>query len=146
MCSPVTSSALKTTTSSGSSALPWGHPWLHQPPVFMGGLEAQLPASSPVPVSQETWKRFIDDIFLLWTGTPEDLDVLQTHQLFSSHYQVHHRLLHRSTALPGHPDQLRRRLPQNGHPNQNHIFPRLPPQQPHVTRTMWSATSPTASS
>ena len=45
----------------------------------MGGLEAQLPASSPVPVSQETWKRFIDDIFLLWTGTPEDLDMLFDH-------------------------------------------------------------------
>ena len=79
MCSPVTSSALKTTTSSRSSALPWGHPWLHQPPVFMGWLEAQLLASSPVPISQETWKRFIDDIFLLWTGTPEDLGVLFKH-------------------------------------------------------------------
>ena len=40
-------------------------------------LDAQLRASSPVPVSQDTWKRFIDDIFLLriWK-------VLRTHQLF----------------------------------------------------------------
>ena len=36
-------------------------------------------ASSPVPVSQDTWKRFIDDIFLTWTGTPEDLDVFFEH-------------------------------------------------------------------
>ena len=36
------------------------------PNLFMGWLEAQLLASSPVPVSQDTWKRFIDDIFLLW--------------------------------------------------------------------------------
>ena len=47
--------------------------------LFMGWLEAQLLASSPVPVSQDTWKRFIDDIFLLWTGTPEDLDVFFEH-------------------------------------------------------------------
>ena len=47
--------------------------------LFMGWLEAQLLASSPVPVSQDTRKRFIDDIFLLWTGTPEDLDVFFDH-------------------------------------------------------------------
>ena len=35
--------------------------------LFMGWLEAQVLASSPAPVSQDTWKRFIDDIFLLWT-------------------------------------------------------------------------------
>ena len=46
--------------------------------LFMGGLEAQLLASSPVPVSQDTGKRFID-IFLLWTGTPEHLDVFFDH-------------------------------------------------------------------
>ena len=45
----------------------------------MGWLEAQLLASIPVPVSQGTWKRFIDDIFLLWTGTPENLDVFFEH-------------------------------------------------------------------
>ena len=47
--------------------------------LFMGWLEAQLLASSPVSVSQDTWKRFIDDIFLLWMGTPEDLDVFFEH-------------------------------------------------------------------
>ena len=30
-------------------------------------------------VSQDTGKRFIDDIFLLWTGTPEDLNVFFDH-------------------------------------------------------------------
>ena len=28
---------------------------------------------------QDTWKRFIDDIFFLWTRTPEDLDVFFQH-------------------------------------------------------------------
>ena len=47
--------------------------------LFMGWLEAQLLATCPVPVSQDTWKCFIDDIFLLWTGTPEGLDVFFEH-------------------------------------------------------------------
>ena len=47
--------------------------------LFMGWLEAQLLATCPVPVSQDTWKCFIDDIFLLWTGTPEGLYVFFEH-------------------------------------------------------------------
>ena len=50
--------------------------------LFKGWLEAQLLASSPVPVSQNTWKCFIDDIFFLWTGSPEDLDVFFEHNSF----------------------------------------------------------------
>jgi hypothetical protein len=43
--------------------------------LFMGMLEERLLNQSPVPVNKEFWKRFIDDIFMLWMGSPEDLDV-----------------------------------------------------------------------
>ncbi|KAL8585967.1 hypothetical protein ACOMHN_059403 [Nucella lapillus] len=41
--------------------------------LFMGWLEQQLLKKSPVPINIDTWKRFIDDIFLLWTGSEEEL-------------------------------------------------------------------------
>ena len=37
--------------------------------LFMGRLEAQL--INQAPESIHTWKRFIDDIFIIWTGTTE---------------------------------------------------------------------------
>jgi hypothetical protein len=44
--------------------------------LFMGWLEEQLLEKSPVHLKteRETWKRFIDDIFMLWTSSEEDLD------------------------------------------------------------------------
>ena len=47
--------------------------------LFMGWLEAQLLTNSPVPVQEEMWRRFIDDIFLLWTGTEDELDQFFSH-------------------------------------------------------------------
>ena len=42
--------------------------------LFMGWLESRLLEESPVHIDADRWKRFIDDIFILWTGTQEDLD------------------------------------------------------------------------
>ncbi|KAL8584170.1 hypothetical protein ACOMHN_034856 [Nucella lapillus] len=42
--------------------------------LFMAWLEERLLDSSPVPVSAEFWGRFIDDIFVLWRHSDEDLE------------------------------------------------------------------------
>ena len=42
--------------------------------LFMGWLEKNMLSQSPVYIDEKVWKRFIDDIFLLWTGTEADLD------------------------------------------------------------------------
>jgi hypothetical protein len=47
--------------------------------LFMGMLEERLLDQSPVPVNREFWKRFIDDILMLWMGSSEDLDVFIDH-------------------------------------------------------------------
>ena len=41
--------------------------------LFMGWLEERILADSPVHIDKDFWKRFIDDIILLWTGTDEQL-------------------------------------------------------------------------
>lgn len=47
--------------------------------LFMGMLEERLLDQSPVPVNREFWKRFIDDILMLWMGSQEELDVFIDH-------------------------------------------------------------------
>ena len=42
--------------------------------LFMGLLESQILDQSPIKINIETWKRFIDDIFILWLGTEQDID------------------------------------------------------------------------
>ena len=42
--------------------------------LFMGWLEARLLDDSPVPIHKDFWKRYIDDIFLLWQGKADDLN------------------------------------------------------------------------
>ena len=67
--------------------------------LFKGWLEAHVLASSPVPVSQDTWKRFIDDIFLLWTGTLEDLAVFFEH-ISSFHPTIKFTITSSTNQLP----------------------------------------------
>ncbi|KAL8621990.1 hypothetical protein ACOMHN_035518 [Nucella lapillus] len=49
--------------------------------LFMAWLEERLLLldSSPVPVSAEFWRRFIDDIFVLWRHSDEDLEQFIDH-------------------------------------------------------------------
>eukprot|EP00745_Piridium_sociabile_P045082 TRINITY_DN96403_c0_g1_i2.p1 TRINITY_DN96403_c0_g1~~TRINITY_DN96403_c0_g1_i2.p1 ORF type:complete len:459 (-),score=82.63 TRINITY_DN96403_c0_g1_i2:45-1421(-) len=47
--------------------------------LFMGWLEKQMLDSSPVPVSETLWKRFIDDVFLLWMGSDDELKMFFDH-------------------------------------------------------------------
>lgn len=42
--------------------------------LFKGWLEQRMLAESPIPITTEFWRRFIDDIFLLWRGTDAELD------------------------------------------------------------------------
>ena len=46
--------------------------------LFMTSLEEKVFKDSPVPFDSEFWKRFIDDIFLLWLGSEEELDTFLT--------------------------------------------------------------------
>ena len=102
----------------------------------MGWLEAQLLASSPVPVSQGTWKRFIDDIFLLWTGTPQNLDVFFEH--------VKSTIASSTDQLPFLIRLKDGFLKKDTHTNPQIATPTSPTA--HVTPAMLSRTSPTASS
>ena len=43
--------------------------------LFMGWLEEKILTNSPVPIDCIFWKRYIDDIFLLWTGTDDQWDI-----------------------------------------------------------------------
>ena len=47
--------------------------------LFMGWLEKQMLDSSPVQVNTGLWKRYIDDIFLLWAGNNDDLLTFYRH-------------------------------------------------------------------
>ena len=118
------------------------------PNLFMGWLEVQLLASSPVPVSQDTWKRFIDDIFLLWTGTPEDSDVFFQH-INSFYPTIKFTIASSADQLPFldilislKDDFLN--LKRTSIPNPQIPTPTSPTAP--VTPTMLSRTSPTASS
>ena len=92
-----TSSVLKTTTCSRSSALPWGHPRLHQQPTssWAGWRLSSWPAArSPSArthgnVSLMTSSSCGQGLQRIWMCSSN------TSALFT-HHQVHHRLLHRS--------------------------------------------------
>ena len=102
--------------------------------LFMGWLEVQ-----------DTWKRFIDDIFFLWTGTPENLDVFFQH--INSFYPTIKFIITSSTDQLPFLDiliSLKDGFLQTSVPD-----PQIPtPTSPTalVTPAMLSRTSPTASS
>ena len=50
--------------------------------LFMGWLEKQLLSNSPVFIPDEVWKRFIDDIIILWQHSQEDLDAFTAYNSF----------------------------------------------------------------
>ena len=85
---------------------------------FMGWLESQLLAKCPDTVNNATFHH--------WHFSSMDRDpsgtgyILQPHQLLQPHHQVHHHLLHRTTAISGHPNQLEGQLLANGYPSQTH--------------------------
>ena len=59
--------------------------------LFMGRLETQL--INQAPESIHTWKRFIDDIFIIWTGTTEEFekfmsDINQIHSTIKFTYEI----------------------------------------------------------
>ncbi|KAK7091582.1 hypothetical protein V1264_009246 [Littorina saxatilis] len=69
--------------------------------LFMAALERKLFQQSPVPVNSELWRRYIDDIFMLWTGTDDDLDTFLKH-INSLHPTIkftHHSSLERVSFL-----------------------------------------------
>ena len=67
--------------------------------LFMGWLETQLLASSPVPIQEELWKRFIDDIFLLWMGSEEELNEFFSH-LNAFHRSIKFTMNSSATSVP----------------------------------------------
>ena len=59
--------------------------------LFMGRLEAQL--INQAPESIHTWKRFIDDIFIIWTGTNAEFEkfmsnINQIHPTIKFTYEI----------------------------------------------------------
>ena len=42
--------------------------------LFMAWLEEAMMAASPVLIPREFWRRFLDDIFLIWTNTRHEMD------------------------------------------------------------------------
>ena len=52
---------------------------LHVANLFMGWLESGLLDNSPVTVNTDLWKRFLDDVSVLWTGTSNELQVFATY-------------------------------------------------------------------
>ena len=61
--------------------------------LFMGWLERKILENSPMTLMQNQWKRFIDDIFVLWLGLQEDL------QTFSQYLNTVHPIKFTTASL-----------------------------------------------
>ena len=58
--------------------------------LFMGLLEKRMLAQSPIPINSTYWKRYIDYMCMLWTGTDEQLQVFINHiNGFPPYYKFH---------------------------------------------------------
>eukprot|EP00745_Piridium_sociabile_P015908 TRINITY_DN23717_c1_g1_i4.p1 TRINITY_DN23717_c1_g1~~TRINITY_DN23717_c1_g1_i4.p1 ORF type:complete len:920 (-),score=175.07 TRINITY_DN23717_c1_g1_i4:31-2790(-) len=67
--------------------------------IFMGRLEAKLLENSPVRIEEDVWKRFIDDILILWTRSQKDLDQFTTY-INSIHPTIKFTIRNSKTSLP----------------------------------------------
>ena len=67
--------------------------------IFMSWLEENMLASSPVNVPLSLWKRFIDDVFLLWTSTEEDLNKFVAH-INGFHKTIKFTVSSSTTSMP----------------------------------------------
>ena len=67
--------------------------------LFMGWLEDKIMSSSPIKFPTDNWKRFLDDIFLLWPGTETELQTF-TQFLNTVHPTIKFTVQSSQTQLP----------------------------------------------
>ena len=89
----------KTNYASKNMVLQWVPRWhSHSANIFMGSLEQALLSSSPSHLIPLLWKRFIDDIFLIWThGEESFLSFIQ--YLNSFHQTIKFKVTHSTTSV-----------------------------------------------
>ena len=73
-----TSSTLYSKATTRSLGPSWARPWPHRGPVFSWARWRRTYWNSPRKIDADCWKRFIDDILILWMGTQEELDTFTT--------------------------------------------------------------------
>jgi hypothetical protein len=67
--------------------------------LFMAWLEENMIRDSPVLIPDHFWKRFIDDILMLWTGTDDELDAFIKH-INSYHSTIKFTVESSTTSIP----------------------------------------------
>ena len=67
--------------------------------LFMGALELKLQTNSPVPFPTRFWRRYIDDIFFLWSGDEAELHTFLNF-LNNSHPTIKFTMSHSLTDIP----------------------------------------------
>ena len=67
--------------------------------LFMGWLEKRMLEESPVHINDNMWKRYIDDIFLLWQASQEELETFCKH-INSFHQTIKFTVQSSSKSIP----------------------------------------------